>query len=295
MRTVCLKQLLLVLALSAGLCDLARAQAIGVSESTVLDFGTVVDSSGMVRLGLSDSITSDSSGIHVGGSVLSGVYVITGGANCTVKVTITGSNVSGLQIDNFKADGNLNSFGLGAGGSATLVVGADLTVDDSAASPGQDQALALTIAVSYKSGCSGTPANSNFNGRVDVYSVISLSETTELDFGLVALENGTITLGLSDSITSDVNGISYGGTIASGVYTVTGEANATVSMSLTGSTSSGLTIGTFTSSEADLGTVSLGAGGSNAVTLGADLTVAQGPASTGNDQALNFTITVNYN
>ncbi len=66
-------------------------------------------------------------------------------------------------------------------------------------------------------------------------------------------------------------------------------------MSLAGSTSSGLTIGTFTSSEADLGTVSLGAGGSNAVTLGADLTVAQGPASTGNDQALNFTITVNYN
>ncbi len=295
MGTVCLKQLLLVLALSAGLCDLARAQAIGVSESTVLDFGTVVDQSGSITLGLSDSITSDSSGIHVGGSVLSGVYVITGGANCTVKVTLTGSNVSGLQIGTFKADGNLNSLGLGAGGSVTLTVGADLDVDDTAASPGADQALALNFAVVYKNPCSGTPANSNFNGRVDVYAAIGMSETTELDFGLVALANGTITLGLSDSITSDANGISYGGTIASGVYTVTGEASQTVSMSLTGSTSSGLTIGTFTSSEADLGTVSLGGGGSNAVTLGADLTVAQGPASTGNDQALNFTITVNYN
>ncbi len=295
MRTVCLKQLLRVMALSAGLCEMAWAQAIGVSESTVLDFGTVVDASGMVRLGLSDSITSDSSGIHVGGSVLSGVYVITGGANCSVKVTLTGSNVSGLQIDNFKEDGNLNSLGLGAGGSVNLTVGADLTVDDTAASPGADQALALTIAVEYKAGCSGTPANSNFNGRVDVYAVICMSEDTELDFGLVALANGTITLGLADSITSDANGISYGGTIASGVYTVTGEANATVSMSLTGSGGSGLTIGTFTSSEADLGTVSLGAGGSNAVTLGADLTVAQGPASAGDDQALHFTITVNYN
>ncbi len=295
MRKVCLKRLLLALVLSSGLCDLARAQAIGVSESTVLDFGTVVDESGSITLGLSDSITSDSSGIHVGGSVASGVYVITGGANCDVKVTLTGSTASGLQIDNFKADGNLNSLGLDGGGSATIVVGADLTVDDTAASPGADQALALTIGVTYKSGCSGTPANSNFNGRVDVYAVIGMSEDTELDFGLVALANGTITLGLADSITSDANGISYGGTIASGVYTVTGEANATVSMSLTGSGGSGLTIGTFTSSEADLGTVSLGAGGSKGVTLGADLTVAQGPASAGNDQALDFTITVNYN
>ncbi|MCH6561610.1 MAG: DUF4402 domain-containing protein [Myxococcales bacterium] len=294
MRTVCLKQLLLVLALSAGLCDLARAN-LSVSESTVLDFGTVVDGSGMVRLGLSDSITSDSSGIHLGGSVQSGVYVITGTANCSVKVTLTGSTASGLQIDSLTGSGNLNKWPLGGSGSATLTVGANLTVDDTAASPGADQALVFTFGVVYKNPCSGTPANSNFNGRVDVYAALGVSETTELDFGLVALENGTITLGLSDSITSDTNGISYGGTIASGVYTVTGEASTTVSISLAGSSSSGLTIGTFTSSEADLGTVSLGAGGSNAVTLGADLTVAQGPASTGDDQALNFTITVNYN
>ncbi len=66
-------------------------------------------------------------------------------------------------------------------------------------------------------------------------------------------------------------------------------------MSLAGSTAAGLTIGSFTSSEADLSTVSLGAGGVKAVTLGADLTVASGPASPGADQALDFTITVNYN
>ncbi len=294
MRTVCLKQLLLILALSAGLCDLARAN-LSVSESTVLDFGTVVDGSGMVRLGLSDSITSDSSGIHLGGSVASGVFVITGNGNCSVKITLTGSNVSGLQIDNFSADGNLNSFNLGAGGSATLTVGADLTVDAVAASPGLDQALAFTFGVVYKNPCSGSPTSPNFNGRVDVYEVLGLIETTELDFGTVTDEDGTITLGLADSITSDANGISVGGTIASGVYDVTGQANTTVSMSLAGSTASGLTIGSFTSSEADLSTVSLGAGGLKAVTLGADLTVVSATAAPGADQALSFTVTVNYN
>ena len=294
MRTVYLRQLLLILALSAGLCDLARAN-LSVSESTVLDFGTVVDGSGMVRLGLSDSITSDSSGIHLGGSVQSGVYVITGTANCSVKVTLTGSTASGLQINNFKADGNLNSLSLGGGGSATLTVGANLTVDDTAASPGLDQALVFTFGVVYKNPCSGSSASPNFNGRVDVYEVLGLSETTELDFGTVSDNNGTITLGLGDSITSDASGISLGGTIASGVYTVTGQANATVSMSLAGSSAAGLTIGSFTSSEADLSTVSLGAGGSNAVTLGADLTVASATAAPGADQLLSFTITVNYN
>ncbi len=294
MRTVYLKQLLLILALSAGLCDLARAN-LSVSESTVLDFGTVVDGSGMVRLGLSNSITSDSSGIHLGGSVASGVFVITGNGNCTVKITLTGSTASGLQIDNFKADGNVNSFFLGVGGSATLTVGADLTVDAAVASPGLDQALVFTFGVVYKNPCSGSPTSPNFNGRVDVYKVLGLSETTELDFGTVTDEDGTITLGLSNSITSDANGISIGGTIASGVYDVTGEANATVSMSIAGSSAAGLTIGSFTSSEADLSTVSLGAGGLKAVTLGADLTVASATAAPGADQALSFIVTVNYN
>ncbi len=58
MRTVCLKRLLLALVLSAGLCDLARAQALGVSESTVLDFGTVVDESGSITLGADLTVAS---------------------------------------------------------------------------------------------------------------------------------------------------------------------------------------------------------------------------------------------
>ncbi len=107
--------------------------------------------------------------------------------------------------------------------------------------------------------------------------------------------DGTITLDLSDSISSDPGSISLGGTIASGIYTVTGTANETVSITLMGSTSAGLTIGNFTSSEPSLSTVSLGGSGSKAITLGADLTVASATAAPGADQALSFTFTVNYN
>ncbi len=151
--------------------------------------------------------------------------------------------------------------------------------------------------MTYKGNCSGNgnPANTVFTGLVDVQQVLSLSETTELDFGAVIDEDGTITLDLADSISSDTSGISVGGTIASGVYTAGGTPNSTVSVSLTGSASAGLTIGNFTSSEPDLFMVSLGGSGSKDITLGADLTVNAASASPGLDQPLSFTITVNYN
>jgi len=64
---------------------------------------------------------------------------------------------------------------------------------------------------------------------------------------------------------------------------------------LTGSTANGLTIGTFTTSEGDLNTVSLGGGGSKAITIGANLTVLASAAAAGADQSLSFTIGVTYN
>ncbi len=66
------------MALSAGLSHFALAQDLDVTQSSVIDFGSIVDAAGTVTLGTSSSITADPDGIHLGGSVQSGVYVITG-------------------------------------------------------------------------------------------------------------------------------------------------------------------------------------------------------------------------
>ena len=160
---------------------------------------------------------------------------------------------------------------------------------------GLDWPLNFSIKVQYGGSCNGNEAEAYFDGRVDVQEAIGLSETIELDFGVVVDADGTIRLGLADSIISDPSGISVGGSIASGVYTFTGTPNAIVSASLSGSSSAGLTLGNFTSAEADLGTISLGPSGSHDVTLGADLTVAGASAAPGSNQLLPFTISVSYN
>ena len=134
------------------------------------------------------------------------------------------------------------------------------------------------------------------DGKVDVYQALSVAETAELDFGAVTDSDGTITLDLGGSIASDPGGISVGGTVASGVYTINGEPSQIVSVSLSGSSANGLTIDNFTTSEGDLGNVSLdGVSGDAAITIGADLTVSSGSAAPGADQALSFTISVSYN
>ena len=133
------------------------------------------------------------------------------------------------------------------------------------------------------------------DGKVDILTALAVAETTELDFGTVADNDGTVTLDTSDTISSDPSGIHAGGTVASGDYTITGEPSTTVTVVLTGSTASGLTIGNFTSNQADLNNVALGGGGSVVLTLGADLTVVAATAAPGADQALNFTIAVTYN
>ncbi len=296
MRTPHFGRFLCVMALSAGLSHFALAQDLDVTQSSVLDFGSIEDAAGTgVVLSTGGSITADPDGIHLGGSVQAGVYEITGGANCLITVDLTESETNFIKIYNFTSiPSNLNSVTLAADGTATLTLGASLD-EKIEATVGLDKPLVHSIKVSYKGNCSGNDAEVFFNGRVDVQQALGLSETTELDFGAVTDDDGTITLDLSDSISSDPGGISLGGTIASGVYTCTGTPNQTVSVTPTGSSSAGLTIGNFTSSEPSLSTVSLGGSGSKDITLGADLTVSSASASPGLDQALSFTLTVNYN
>ena len=135
----------------------------------------------------------------------------------------------------------------------------------------------------------------NHDGVIDIFTALAVAETTELDFGIAQLLDGTITLDVNNTITSDPNGISAGGTILSGGYTIDGEANQAVTVVLTGSTANGLTIGTFTTDQADLANVSLGALGTVLLKIGADLTVVAASASTGADQPLAFTLAITYN
>ncbi len=295
MRTLHFGRFLFVMAVSAGLSHFALAQDLDVTQSSVLDFGSILDAAGSVTLGTGGFITADPDAIHLGGSVQAGVYVITGGPNCLISIDTTESEANFLKILNFTSiPADLGAATIGSDGTLTLTLGASLEAKDEAA-VGFDWPLSHSVKVSYGGSCSGNSVEVFFDGRVDVLQALGLSETTQLDFGTVVDQDGTITLDLSNSISSDPGGISLGGIIASGVYNCTGTPNTTVSVTPMGSTSAGLTIGTFTSSEPSLLTVSLGGTGSKNITLGADLTINSASASPGLDQPLSFTITVNYN
>lgn len=140
--------------LGALLC-LAAAPAcaqLSILETVELDFGAVVDLNGSVVLDLYDTISSDPSGIHVGGLVSSGVYTIQGDALRTIDINITAQNSNGLNLSNFTtSEGSppvLNA-ALDALGELDLTIGATLTVNSSVAAPGSNQALAYTFVVNY--------------------------------------------------------------------------------------------------------------------------------------------------
>ena len=133
------------------------------------------------------------------------------------------------------------------------------------------------------------------NGHVDVFPAIGTAETQDMLFGVVTDTDGTVTLDISDSITADPNGIHVGGTVASGDYDITGEPNQTLGIAITGSTTSGLAIGNFTTNQADLNSIPIGPAGSVVLTVGADLTVDSATAVAGIFQPLNYTIAVTYN
>lgn len=154
-------------------------------------------------------------------------------------------------------------------------------------------ALALIVALALSPAAGAVELNTS--GRVDVLVALTVAETTEMDFGTVVDRDGTITLGLPSTITDDASGIHVGGTTQAGVYTISGEANVVISVSFSGGTANGLTIDQFETDQADLNSLSLGPEGAVALAVGANLTVEQGSAAPGADQALSFIITVAYN
>ena len=123
------------------------------------------------------------------------------------------------------------------------------------------------------------------DGKVDVLVALSLAETVELDFGAVADADGTVTLDIADTIASDPSAIHQGGTVTSGLYTITGSASTLVDVDIAASNANGLNLSNFTT-DAGAGTfplvgVSTDGTGDLAMLLGADLQVQSGTAAPG--------------
>jgi len=126
---------------------------------------------------------------------------------------------------------------------------------------------------------------------------LSILESVELDFGTVVDENGAVTIGLADAVTLDPFGIHVGDPVTTGHYLIGGDPFATVSLTITGSTVNGLSVGSFETSEGTppLLNAALDISGELDLSIGATVTVNSAQVVPGDSQSLLFTITVNYN
>ena len=132
---------------------------------------------------------------------------------------------------------------------------------------------------------------------------IGITNTANMNFGNVAVSAvaGTVVL-TPAGVRSTTGGCTLPaitGTVAAGAFNVTGAANYTYAITLpavaTTITSGGntMTVDTWTSTPSGTGT--LGAGGSQALTVGATLNVAGSQAAGTYVSGTPFTVTVNYN
>lgn len=138
--------LLLTLAGPAGGADLA------ISETVQMDFGAVLDQNGSLTLGVNDNLVADPGGIHAGGVLMSGRFLITGDPFAAFSLDITGSDTDGLTLGDFDTSVGqppvLNA-ALNGIGQLSVRFGAALTVQASRADPGLDHLLAYTITINY--------------------------------------------------------------------------------------------------------------------------------------------------
>lgn len=129
----------------------ARAQ-LSIVENVQMDFGSVLDSSGSIILGLNDLITIDPSRIHLGGVTWSGNYMITGTPSTVVQINIISTNANGLTLSDFKTNRGsppLVGTSLDVNGELELIIGAKMTINSGVAVPGMDQPMAFTLIVNY--------------------------------------------------------------------------------------------------------------------------------------------------
>lgn len=126
---------------------------------------------------------------------------------------------------------------------------------------------------------------------------VSISTDQQMDFGQVADKDGSVTLGLADSIIADLDHMHFGGSPYSGIYTITGDPSTTVDISFTSNPANGFTLGSFVTSEGSGNPINatLNPAGQLVLTVGATLTLNAAQVSIGGGQTISFTITSTYN
>jgi len=142
-------------------------------------------------------------------------------------------------------------------------------------------------------------ASATANASATIVPSITITKTSDLKFGLiVAGPGGTVSISPDSSRT--VNGpaglTNASFPVSAASFTVSGLANLTYSISLptsttlTGPSSSSMTVNAFVSNPASVGTID--SGGTATLNVGATLTV--GAAQTPGAYTGTFTVTVNY-
>lgn len=133
------------------------------------------------------------------------------------------------------------------------------------------------------------------DAQVEIVEGLSLVEATALNFGQLALNNGTVVVAAEDGATTDTDLLILDNTnITQGVFTLTGLTGWDVTVSaVTGAAVAGLTLDTFTFAwpDDDAGGTRTMEADTEAVEVGASLTIDRTTASTG-AATLPYTVTV---
>lgn len=163
-------------------------------------------------------------------------------------------------------------------------------------------ALAIgMIAISVSTFAQGVSATAT--ATATIITPISITKTTDMNFGNIAVNAtaGTVVLtpaGLR-SVTGGCTLPTVAGTVAAAAFTVSGLATSTYAITLPAAATTitsgafNMTVDTWTSTPAPTGT--LGAGGTQTLTVGATLHVAGSQTAGTYVSGTPFTVTVNYN
>lgn len=164
--------------------------------------------------------------------------------------------------------------------------------------------LAILLFLGF-AGSSFAQIAANASVSVTLVTPISISKTTDMNFGNVAVSAslaGTVVLPTSGPrTTGGAGGVTLPantGTVSAAAFTVSGQGNYTYTITLPSSVTitdgtHNMTVNAFTSNPATTGTLS--AGGSQTLLVGATLNVTAGQAAGTYTNATGVSVTVNYN
>ncbi len=127
------------------------------------------------------------------------------------------------------------------------------------------------------------------NANVNIISALSITETTEIDFGNIAAVDGTCTMDAAGSLSGSNADLNCTGTATPATFTLSGEAAEAVDMSVT----AGPAVGgvTFNPVIEGASTVTLDGSGGAAITVRGSLSLS---SATVGDKDIAYTFTANY-